>query len=65
MFNNLIDDASRRVCTACERVRRLEGMVTKEALQTTERTAGQIARLGLLWIRCSKQCISVVNQLPQ
>lgn len=46
MFNNLIDDASRRVCTACERVRQLEGMVTKEALQTTERTAGQIARLG-------------------
>lgn len=45
MFNNLIDSASKRVCTACERVRRLEGMVIKEALQTTERTAGQIARI--------------------
>ncbi|MGQ0711184.1 MAG: phage tail protein [Rhodoferax sp.] len=46
MFNSLIDDASKRACTACERVRRLEGMVTKESLQTVERTAGQIARLG-------------------
>lgn len=46
MFNDLIDDASRRACVACERVRRLDGMVAREYAKTTERTTGEIARLG-------------------
>lgn len=46
MFNELIDDAAQRVCTACERVRRLDGMVAREARSTSGRSAGETVRLA-------------------
>lgn len=48
MFNDLIDTASRRVCDACEKTRRLEGMVTRAASISdgAERSARNVTRLA-------------------
>ena len=48
MFNDLIDTASRRVCDACEKTRRLEGMVTRAARigDGVERSSRNVSRLA-------------------
>lgn len=48
MFNDLIDTASRRVCDACEKTRRLEGMVTRAASfgDGVERSSRNVSRLA-------------------
>lgn len=48
MFNDLIDTASRRVCDACEKTRRLEGMVTRAASigDGVERLSRNVSRLA-------------------
>ena len=48
MFNDLIDTASRRVCDACEKTRRLDGMVTRAARtgDGAERSSRNVSRLA-------------------